>query len=83
MHSNVDIMNMELKTAGERGMPMELDVISLDAHDYDFKYLHGFVDDTCSYAHTGRIELGLLMSPIMLETGEGLDDFLRAELFVL
>lgn len=46
MHSNVDIMNMELKTAGERGIPMELDVISLDAHDYDFKYLHGFVDDS-------------------------------------
>lgn len=45
MHSNVDIMNMELKTVGERGMPMELDVISVDAHDYDFKYLHGFVDD--------------------------------------
>lgn len=45
MHSNVDIMNMELKTVGERGMPMELNAISVDAHDYDFKYLHGFVDD--------------------------------------
>lgn len=69
MHSNVDIMNMELKTVGERGMLMELNAISVDAHehDYDFKYLHGFVDDTCSYAHTGRIELGLLMSPIIAE----------------
>lgn len=45
MHSNVDIMNMELKTAGERGMPMELDVISVDAYDYGFRYLHGLVDD--------------------------------------
>lgn len=48
MHSNVDIMNMELKTVGERGMPMELDVISVDAYDYGFRYLHGFVDD---YVH--------------------------------
>ena len=67
MHSNVDIMNMELKTVGERGMPMELDVISVDAYDYGFRYLHGFVDDTCSYAHTGRIERRLLMSPIIAE----------------
>ena len=60
-------MNMELKTAGERGMPMELDAISVDAHDYDFKYLYGFVDDTCSYAHTGLIERRLLMSPIIAD----------------
>lgn len=49
MHSNVNIMNMELKTAGERRMPMELNVILVDAYDYDFGYLHGFVDD---YVHT-------------------------------
>lgn len=41
-------MNMELKTAGERGMPMELDAISVGAHDYGFRYLHGFIDD---YVH--------------------------------
>lgn len=66
MHSNVDIMNMELKTAGERGIPMELNAISVDAHEYDygFRYLHGFVDD---YVHTGRIEPRLLMSPIIAE----------------
>lgn len=49
------------------GCQLELDVISVGAHDYGFRYLHGFVDDTCSYAHTGRIERRLLMSPIIAE----------------
>lgn len=48
MQSNVNIMNMELKTAGERGIPMELNVILVDVYDYGFRYLHGFVDD---YVH--------------------------------